>query len=221
MSKPICQWSASLLLALASWAAWAGPGPYNTGVDDAGTPLALDAVDAHYRIVAPSLFADAYVKNESAGVPIVPGGWVGDNDTSAWIVPSPDLFFGDIPGVTDRITYRTTFDLSGYVPASGRIDGLWAADDTALEIRLNGLVVPNVPHGGYAPLLAFSIETGFLPGINTLEFDTLSTRSPTGLRVEMTSVFAPVPEPGTGFLLVAGGLAIGAAVRGRRTGTLA
>jgi len=212
-------WSATLLLALAPWAATAAPGPDNTGVDGNGTPLALDAVDPHYRIVSPSVFSDAYVKNESAGYPIGPGGWESDNDTSAWIVPSLSLFFADVPGVTDLITYRTTFDLSGYAASTGRIDGRWAADDTAMEIRLNGVVVPGVPHGGYTPFLDFSILSGFVSGINTLEFDTRSTLSPTGLRVEMTSVFAPVPEPAAALLGLAGLLAVGATVRLQRART--
>jgi hypothetical protein len=57
---------------------------------------------------------------------------------------------------------------------------------------------------------AFDINAGFIAGINTLEFDTLSTQNPTGLRVEFNNIFqpvpvpVPVPEPATWALAIAG-----------------
>jgi len=48
----------------------------------------------------------------------------------------------------------------------------------------------------------FSLSDGILPGLNTLEFTTRSTLSPTGLRVELTTT--AVPEPSAWLLMAAG-----------------
>lgn len=193
------------LLGLAAMAAHAGPGPYNTGVDNNGVPLASNAIDPHYGIVNSPVFGPAaFIKHESDGPPINPGGWLPDNTLSSWLVPSTDFFFGDVPGVTDNITYRTTFDLTGYSLVGGSISGKWAADDTGLAIRVNGMVVPGFGVAQNNQWALFSIDGGFVPGLNVLEFDTRSTVNPTGLRVEMNSIFAPVPEPATWLMCLAG-----------------
>lgn len=190
------------VLALSSWAAAAAPVLFNTGVDAAGTPLSGNAIDPHYSIVNSAAFGPAAYAVRSADAPtlITPGGWLLDNAQSSWLVPVVGVFFTDVPGVTDNITYRTSFDLTGYDAASALINGLWATDDTGLEIRLNGVAVPGAGVAQFDAWTAFAINGGFLAGINTLEFDTRSTASPTGLRVEMTAQFTPihrVPEPGS------------------------
>ncbi len=207
----------TVLLLAAPLAASAGPGPYNTGLDAAGAVLASNAVDPHYQITRPALFGPTYAKHDADGPPLNAGGWLLDaqGSGSAWLVPSPDFFFGDVPGVTDLITWRTSFDLSGYDFASGHINGRWAADDSGLQIRLNGVSLAGVAVAQHDLWTAFSISGGFVAGVNVLEFDTYSTLNPTGLRVEFESVFAPVPEPGT-WALWAGGLLALAWRRGLR-----
>lgn len=182
----------------------ANPGPFGTGLDAGGAPLAQDAVDPHYEIVGSAVFGPAAFAKLS-GAPIDNGAWINDSTASTWLVPALDFFFVDQPGLTDSITYRTTFDLSAFSAPAWRIDGRWAADDSGLTIRLNGAVVPGVPVAQADRWAAFSITSGILPGLNTLEFTTFSTVSPTGLRVEMTTT--PVPEPTT-WLLMAAGLGI-------------
>jgi len=203
-------------LACAAAVQAAGPMPYNTGVNASGVALGSNAVDAHYSIVgSPAFGPSAYVKTEADGAPIQPGGWLLDSAVSAWITPSASFFFTDVPGVTDQITYRTSFDLTGYIAAGGHLAGRWSADDSGLQIRINGVAVPGVGVTQYDQWTAFSIDAGFVDGINTLEFDTLSTQSPTGLRVEFSeSVFA-VPEPGSWALFSVGLLGMGSLVRRR------
>ena len=58
---------------------------------------------------------------------------------------------------------------------------------------------------------SFSIAGGFVAGDNVLVFDTLSTQSPTGLRVEVTAV----PEPGSAALLLGGALVLTLRLRRR------
>lgn len=186
---------------LAAPAQAANPGPFGTGLDASGALLAQNAVDPHYTIVGSSVFGPAaYAK--LSGAPIDNGAWVNDSAASAWLVPDTDFFFLDQAGITDSITYRTTFDLSAFSAPGWRIDGRWAADDSGLTIRLNGVVVPGTAVAQADRWTGFSITSGILPGLNTLEFTTFSTVSPTGLRVEMTTT--PVPEPTTWLLMAAG-----------------
>lgn len=194
---------AAVLLTAPARAATPGPipGPFGTGLDASGAPLAQDAIDPHYQIVGSSVFGPAaYAK--LSGAPIDNGAWINDSTASRWLVPDPDFFFPDQPGITDTITYRTTFDLSAFSAPGWRIDGRWAADDSGLTIRLNGVVVPGVAVAQADQWTDFSITSGILPGLNTLEFTTFSTLSPTGLRVEMNT--SPVPEPSTWLLMGAG-----------------
>ncbi|MCE4555720.1 PEP-CTERM sorting domain-containing protein [Pelomonas cellulosilytica] len=193
---------AAALAALPALAA--NPGPYNTGVDASGAPLAQDAVDAHYEIVDSAAFGPAaYAK--TTGAPIDNGAWINNSSASRWLVPTTDFFFTDQPGITDTITYRTTFDLGAYSAPGWRIDGRWAADDSGLTVRLNGVVVPGLGIAQADAWTPLHITSGILPGLNTLEFSTSSTLSPTGFRAEM--VTTPVPEPST-WLLLAGGLGL-------------
>jgi hypothetical protein len=212
---------AVLALALGAFTAAvhaAGPMPYNTGVGAGGVALGSNAVDPHYSIVgSPAFGPSAFVKTQADGPPIEPGGWLLDSPASAWITPSTTCFFIDVPGVTDQITYRTTFDLAGYIPTGGSLAGRWAADDSGLQIRLNGNVVAGVGVAQFDVWTPFSIGSGFVEGLNTLEFTTLSTQSPTGLRVEFTSsnFTAVVPEPGSGAMLAAGLLGLVSVARRR------
>ena len=132
-------------------------------------------------------------------------------------MPAVDFFFIDQPGLTDTITYRTQFDLSATPAAGWKIDGRWAADDSGLTIKLNGVTVGGVGVAQADQWRNFSITSGILPGLNTLEFTTFSTVSPTGLRVEMLTT--AVPEPTTWGLLMAG--LMGVLLQARRAGARA
>ena len=193
----------------------AAPLVFNTGVDAAGVPLSGNAIDPHYSIVNSTAFGPSAYAVQAVDAPtvITPGVWLLDNTTSSWLVPVVGVFFVDVPGVTDEMTYRTSFDLSGFDFATGRIDGRWATDDSGLRIRLNGVEVPGVGVAQFDVWTPFAIASGFVAGVNTLEFDTRSTQTPTGLRVEMTGAFRPsttaVPAPGgmTVAVLMLGALA--------------
>ena len=197
----------------AAQAAANGLGPFNTGVNASGAQLAQDAVDPHYQIVGSAVFGpSAFAKR--TGSPIDNSAWINDSTASTWLVPAVDFFFPDQPALTDSITYRTEFDLSASPAPGWRIDGRWAADDSGLTIKLNGVAVAGLGVAQADQWRNFSIASGILPGLNTLEFTTFSTLSPTGLRVEMLTT--AVPEPGTWALWMAG--LMGVAVVARRRG---
>lgn len=179
-------------------------GLYNTGVAAGGSLLSGYAVDPHYTIVGHPVFGTAYAARLGDGSPIDTGGWLGEPGVSSWINPVIGTSFLDQPGITDDLRYETRFTVQAGHEGQIRIVGRWAADDSGLAILLNGVPVFNGPAADNASWRDFRIETGFVAGDNVLAFDTRSTQSPTGLRVEMLA--SAVPEPTSLSLLLAGGL---------------
>jgi hypothetical protein len=111
------------------------------------------------------------------------GPWLNNGPSSKWIAPQANQTNGNPQG---DYTYHTTFDLTGLNPATAVLLGQWGADNTAV-MKLNGAAVASVV--GFAGLTPFSLNGGFVPGINTLDFVVTnwpSGPSPTGLRVEIS-----------------------------------
>lgn len=210
MSSRCCGLLAALLLTAGTASAQVS-GLFNTGVNATGAPLSGYAVDPHYAIVGSAVFSSAYASRAADGPPISTNAWLPDTALSSWINPAVGTGFTDQPGMTDALRYETRFTVQpgseGWVQLAGR----WAADDSGLRIWLNGVQVAGVPVAQADAWHAFSITQGFVAGDNVLAFDTLSTVSPTGLRVEVSAV----PEPATVGLVLAGGLLL--ALRLRRS----
>lgn len=139
--------------------------------------------DAHYSLIStPGGMSAVWVFSSASGLPIRP--WLGDNSSSRWIGPDNDAQLdGDVGG----FVYRTTCDLTGLSAASALINGVGLGYTTS-----GGQFV-----AGFA---AFQVTSGFVAGINTLDFVVNNGGGPTGLRVEMTGnadLQQAVPEPGS------------------------
>ena len=199
------------------------PGIFNTGVDDDHIPLAGDVDDPHYNMVdvGNGTLADATVSDASdvppRTFPVPP--WVPNDSTSRWIGPDDDVHF-QAHGPDGLYAYEIQFDLTGLLPDSAVIRGLWATDNGAVDILLNGLSTGHANNNQFGTSTYFEIsaEQGdtFVDGVNSLVFllDNAagSVPNPTGLRVEMVGL-AAVPEPSTValsgmacILLIAGGI---------------
>jgi hypothetical protein len=133
------------------------------------------------------------------------GSWSGDDSSSTWIGPNNDPYTNSVVGIYD---YRITFDLTGFNPATASITAQWSADNLGTEILVNG-VSTGITAGGFAAWYPVSINTGFVAGVNTLDFLVSNTLfGPTGLRVEGAVTADPasaIPEPAS-MLLLGGGL---------------
>lgn len=192
------------------------PTLFNTGVNSLGKPLADGTVgDSHYTLVAvpTSTTSDIRVRTSVGGYPIngIPGFWLGDDTASAWVGPNND---SSVTGPQfGTWVYQTAFDLTGFDLATTSIAGRWAADDYG-SIALNGNATgfaiassyPGTTIAGYNTWFDFTINSGFVSGINTLEFTVINSGGgPTGLRVEFEQNGLPpfppdgqvVPEPST------------------------
>jgi hypothetical protein len=89
---------------------------------------------------------------------------VGSRQAGQWISLTKD------PGAPAgrRLTFRTKFDLTGFDPATAKIDGRFVADDWITEVRLNGQTLP-LSNRVVNQWKAFHIGEGFVAGNNTVE----------------------------------------------------
>src|SRR5690606_13577188 len=101
------------------------------------------------------------------------------------ISPRPSYTSGqtDAPGA---YVYTTTFNLDGLVPSTASIDFLVAVDNALTDVLINGTST-GITHTGFNAFSgSFSINSGFVAGVNTLSFLTTnaagSSGNPGGLR---------------------------------------
>jgi len=172
---------------------------YNTGVDNTQTTLTNGAAETHYALMSTpdSSTPGVRVATSANGFPIPP--WLGDNSLSAWIGPNTD---SALDGTAGQYDYQTTFNLTGFDASTAALGGQWAADNAGVGILING-VSAGQTGGSYDAFSSFSVASGFISGINTIDFIVRNDGGPTGLRVEGTLTAdaavvpapAPVPEP--------------------------
>jgi len=174
---------------------------YNTGVSSSHAVLPDGTVgDPHYALVlVPGGTTQTLVRSSTGGFPIPP--WLGDDGSSAWIGPNNA---SDLDGPAGEYIYRTTFDLTGLIPGTASISGLWSTDNLGDDILINGVSTGQSISDpqSFRTFTPFTINSGFVEGMNTIDFVITNLpfdgRNPTGLRVEMTGTAAITPEPAMG-----------------------
>ena len=168
---------------------------YNTGVDSTQTVLGNGAAETHYVIVSTpdGSTPGVRVATSANGFPIPP--WYGDDSVSAWIGPNSD---SSLDGAAGRYVYQTTFDLTGFDISTAALNGQWSVDDSGIDILINGTSTSQTA-AGFNAFDSFSILSGFVTGINTIDFVVNNDSGPTGLRIEAALTadvaVASVPEP--------------------------
>jgi hypothetical protein len=151
---------------------------YNTGVDNARNVLGDSAGDTHYTLVAAPA-GTALPVATTPNTALAPINWLGNTSTARWIGPNSASSSGPV-GV---FVYRTTFTLPSFSSAS--VSGYVTVDDQILDILINGVSVSNqYPLGSWTTTSQFQISSGFVVGVNTLEFKVNNVGGPTGLRVD-------------------------------------
>jgi hypothetical protein len=138
---------------------------------------------------------------------------VPNDSNSAWISATQDNDASDAQGFYD---YTLFFDVLDAEAPGFMVEGQWAVDNEGIEIFINGDPTGNMNTAGFASFTDFSIDSGFIGGLNTLTFrveNAPSSNNPTGLHVEF-SRFGAIPEPASAVLVVVG--VAGLAMRRRR-----
>ena len=184
------------------------PGLYNTGVDSSGTVLPLQSLERHYSVSGASgiAYVEPPVYEPNLGWAWLPApagsAWIGPNSTTNTASPDPEGMY----------YYTMQFNLSAFNPADVRIAGSWMTDNTG-DLFLNGVYTGfTTDVESYKHLTPFTLSSGFVSGINTLEFRVLNEYvgpNPSGLCVAGLSATV-VPEPATSALML-GLLAVRAA----------
>lgn len=169
---------------------------YNTGVDAAHVVLAAGSVDTHY-VSTSSVF----------GLGTVNAAWLPNTAASEWV--GPDTGDGSsLTGGNYALTYRTTVDLTGFDPTSAVITGRWATDNSGLDILLNG-TSKGLTSSTFSSYSGFTLNSGFVAGLNTIDFSWSNAGGPGGVRVEFLRadanlINAPTPEPASIALMLGG-----------------
>ncbi|HEY1187137.1 MAG TPA: hypothetical protein VGE74_05735 [Gemmata sp.] len=169
------------------------------GVYNTGAGLADGAQDVHWVVTsAPS------AELTGAAVQATPHPlWVSPGSASGWVVPRGTTADSAAPEGT--YVFQTTFDLTGYDPATASLSGLWAVDNAGAEVLLNGVSL-GLTHSRpaqfsdareFMSLDPFAVSAGFVAGVNMITFVVLNERkpvignpNPTGLLVDGLQVYA-------------------------------
>jgi hypothetical protein len=129
----------------------------------------------------------------------VAAAFLAQGPNSKWIAPKTDQSVRENFGT---YVYRITFSLAGFNPATATISGQWSIDNDGTDILINGVSTgQTTPIDAYDSFSPFSITSGFVAGVNTIDFvlfndpDSGRYTNPTGLRVEISGTADPLPTP--------------------------
>ena len=155
---------------------------FGTGLSANGAPLPAGTPDPHWYVTATQAPVLAMAGHAAWFPNSAASQWVGLVASGATNVP---------PG---NYSFSTQFDLSAYDAATATISMSIGVDDGLSAVRFNG-VTTGITTAGFATLNGpFNITSGFLPGVNTLEFvfsNGGTADNPSGLRVQFNATAVP------------------------------
>lgn len=192
------------------------------GLENTGSGFAAGTTDTRYSfsaIAGTATGTGGYgVVTTGSGFPF--GSWLANNLDSAWLTPSGNAAQSYDPSSAGLYKWSISFDLTGYDPSASGFSGRWASDNSGYVV-FNGATIST--GSSFSSWTSFAAGTGFVAGVNTIDFfvnnGAQGSANPTGVRVEFldsyTSVAAPVPEPASYAMMLAGLVVVGTVARRR------
>jgi hypothetical protein len=135
-----------------------------------GQGLSIGDPDSHYTL---SFSTEQGVVPRPVTVSTEPN-WTTNDPSSAWVG-----FAGDV-AIGDYIIF-TVFDLTDFNPETVVLFLAIGVDNVLNDIRLNGASLGLTATG--CDFTFFTIDGGFIPGLNMLEFLWENKNGPTGIRI--------------------------------------
>ena len=176
------------------------PTLFSSGVAADGLALAAGALDPHY-VLTLSAYSTPPPPDIPATVMANHSAWIANDATSMWVGAVSQ---GTTSVPAGRYAFRTTFNLTGFNPATAQVALQAAVDNQLTNVALNGATTLL----RYSNFNAFSsvltLTNGFLAATNTLDFTTVNattSASPGGLRVKATGTAVRMTPTNTGLSL--------------------
>jgi hypothetical protein len=185
------------------------PGLFNTGTDANNVALAggNGVIDPHYLIASST--SPGFAGQQAVTFQCC---YVANDADSRWV----SLSANGSPG-SNVTVYRLSFSLAGLDPTTASISGSGGTDNAG-RIFLNG-VDTGINIDGFSTLVPFVLNSGFVAGTNTLDFQVSDFGAPTAGRVDdlrgTAGLVSGIPEPTAWAMLIAGFGLVGAASRRR------
>jgi hypothetical protein len=209
----------TIALLAASSASAQVPTLFNTGVDALGNPLPNGVSDPHYTAYDFTVFGTPGALIGQAET--ISNGYqtyYAQNPTSRWIWANQT---GNFDGAHYNTLFRTTFDLTGYDLTTVAINVSMAADNLVGAVYMNGSNLGQ-SYTGFFSFYSFNITSGFVNGINTLDFYAQDQGPPAAFNAYYSSqgrLLPPTtttPEPASIVLVASGLLGVFGVARRRR-----
>jgi len=192
---------------------------HNTGVNASNVLVAAGIQTSFWQLLsAPAGATEAVGSNPFA---YFNGAYAANTATSQWVSPGSNgnASAGGFQGGNFVYVYQLLVDLTGLDHTSAAITGLFATDNTGF-IRVNGGAnVATSSYAGFGSLTPFTLNSGFVAGLNSIQVGVNNEGNPTAFHVQFSSAAAntitqppptSVPEPTSLALLGAGLIAAGA-----------